>query len=309
MISVVIPVFNEAASLNELYSQLSKTLKKLKQSYEIIMVNDGSTDESQKVLEKLYQKDKSHLRVIEFARNFGKADALKAGFRLAKGDIIATLDSDLQDDPAELPKLIKKLKEGNDLVSGWKVKRQDQMLKRVSSRWFNYINRLVFQIKLNDFNCGFKVYKAEVAKGLNLYGELHRFIPVMVAAKGYRIAEVEVNHRKRKHGQSKYGLIRFLHGFFDFLTVLFITRFKLRPLHLFGYIGMGFFVFGFLGGVYLTFLKFGLNQMIGQRPLLLLSVMLMIIGVQIGVTGLVAELVATTINQDKPSYTIKKKLL
>lgn len=309
MISVVVPIFNEAPSLNQLNNELVKAFKKLDLKYEIIFVNDGSTDKTSENLENLYKKDKERVKVIEFLRNFGKADALKAGFKQAKGEIIVTIDSDLQDDPAELPKLIKKLDQGYDLVSGWKMNRQDRLIKRASSRVFNLVNKFVFKLNLNDFNCGFKAYKARVAKQLDLYGELHRFIPVMVATAGYQVAEVPVKHRPRKHGQSKYGPIRFLHGFFDFLTVLFITRFRLRPLHLFGNIGLSLFSLGFLGGVYLVYIKIFLNQLIGQRPLLLLSALLMIIGVQIGVTGLLAELVATVLNKNKPSYTIKKKMI
>ena len=309
MISIVIPVYNEALSLSQLYQELIKVLKKLRVKFEIIFVNDGSTDETQTVIENIYKKNPKQVIVIEFGNNFGKADALQAGFIEAKGEVIITLDGDLQDDPEEIPKFIDQINQGFDLVVGWKKKRYDSFFKNNSSRIFNLVTRLISKVKLHDFNCGYKAYRSKVAKSLNIYGELHRFIPVLAAAKGYKIAEVPVRHKKRQHGKSKYGAIRFLHGFFDLITVMFITRFRLRPLHLFGYLGVSFFSFGFIGGLYLTWLKLFRQEMIGQRPLLLLSVMLMIMGVQIGVMGLVGEQIATTINRKNQSgYLISKKL-
>lgn len=310
MISVVVPVYNEAPSLNQLYKELIKALKKLKQSYEIIFVNDGSTDESQLQIDKIYKNDQKHVVGIEFGNNFGKADALHAGFQQAKGDIIVTLDGDLQDDPKEINKFISKINQGYDLVSGWKKKRYDSLFKNSSSRIFNFVTKRVSGINLHDFNCGYKAYKSKLAKDLNLYGELHRFIPVLAKNSGYKVTEIPIRHRRRQYGKSKYGAARFLHGFFDLITVLFITRYKLRPLHLFGYIGLSFFALGFAGGLYLTGLKFIKHVLIGQRPLLLLSVMLMIMGVQIGVMGLVGELIATTIDKkNKPEYRMKKRLI
>jgi len=309
MISIVIPVYNEAQSISKLYDELGLVLRKLKKAYEIIWVNDGSTDETQLEIKKIYKKDPKHVICIEFGSNFGKADALHAGFQAAKGKTIITLDGDLQDDPKEMAKFLVKLNQGFDLVVGWKQKRQDSLIKNTSSRVFNSATNRFSKIKLHDFNCGYKAYRAEIAKKLNLYGELHRFIPVMVAANGHRVTEIPIRHRKRKYGKSKYGAIRFLHGFFDLITVVFITKFKLRPLHLFGYLGVSFFSLGFIGGLYLTGLKLFRNELIGQRPLLLLSVMLMIMGVQIGVMGLVGEQIATTINKkSQPGYIIKKLL-
>jgi len=309
MISIVIPVYNEAQSISKLYQELRLVLRKLKKTYEIIWVNDGSTDETQLEIEKIYKKDPEHVINIEFGSNFGKADALHAGFQAAKGNTIITLDGDLQDDPKEIAKFLVKLNQGFDLVVGWKQKRQDSLIKNTSSRIFNFITNRISKIELHDFNCGYKAYQAEMAKKLNLYGELHRFIPVMVAASGYRVTEIPVKHRKRKYGKSKYGVIRFLHGFFDLITVMFITKFRLRPLHLFGYLGVIFFSLGFTGGLYLTWLKVIKNELIGQRPLLLLSIMLMIMGVQIGVMGLVGEQIAATINKkSQPGYMIKKQL-
>lgn len=307
-ISLVIPAFNEAASLPKLYKELVLELEKLESDYEIIFVDDGSRDNTQKVLEQLFQKNKDHVKVIQFRNNFGKAAALRAGFEMATGDIIITLDADLQDDPAEIGRFIKKIDEGFDLVSGWKQNRQDSFIKNNTSKIFNFVTNLISRKKLHDFNCGFKAYRVEVAKGLNLYGELHRYIPVIAASQGYKVTETQISHRKREFGKTKYGQIRFIHGFLDLITVLFITKFRARPLHLFGYLGLGFFTLGFLIGIYLTFIKFIGHQSIGNRPLLLFSVMLMIMGVQIGVTGLVGEHITTLIHKRDPNYVIKSVL-
>ena len=307
-VSVVIPVYNEADSLSKLYKELVRELSKLGPNYEIIFVDDGSRDNTQKVLEGLFQKDKEHVKAIQFRNNFGKAAALRAGFDLATGDIIITLDADLQDDPVEIPRFIEKMDEGYDLVSGWKQNRQDSFIKNNTSKIFNFVTNLISRTKLHDFNCGFKAYRAEVAKGLNLYGELHRYIPVIVASQGYKVTEIPISHRKREFGTTKYGQLRFIHGFLDLVTVLYVTRFRARPLHLFGYLGFGFFISGFLIGLYLTFIKFVGHQPIGERPLLLFSVMLMIMGVQIGATGLVGEHITTLIHKRDPNYVIKSVL-
>lgn len=308
MISIVIPVFNEAENIKPLYDEVVSVLEAMRKDYEIIFVNDGSRDSSQQEIENLFKKDSKHIRGIQFRNNFGKAAALHAGFQLAKGEIIVTLDGDLQDDPHELSKFLAKTEEGYDLVSGWKNNRKDSFIKNNTSKVFNAATNLISKVKLHDFNCGFKVYRAEVAKGLNLYGELHRYIPVIAASQGYRVTEVSIEHRKRKFGKSKYGSLRFIHGFLDLLTVLFITRFRARPLHLFGYLGLIFLICGFLIGIYLMLIKFIGHQSIGERPLLLFSVMLMIMGVQIGVTGLVGEQLTTMIYKNEPGYVIKKIL-
>lgn len=217
------------------------------------------------------------------------------------------MDADLQDVPAELPKMITKLEEGYDVVSGWKQKRKDSFIKNKTSKLFNAATNMISRAKLHDFNCGFKLYKKEVLEDLNLYGELHRYIPVLLSAQGYRVGEVKVAHRARVHGHTKYSGSRFIHGFLDLFTVLFITRFRTRPLHLFGLAGMFCFALGFAVGLYLTYIKWFNHQSIGERPLLLFSVMLMIMGVQLGVMGLVGEHITTLLHNNKSNYQVRKK--
>jgi glycosyltransferase involved in cell wall biosynthesis len=308
MISIVIPVFNEAENIKLLYDEIISVLEAIGKDFEIIFVNDGSIDTTQVKIDSLYNNDSKHIRCIQFLTQYGKAAALHAGFQLAKGDIIFTLDGDLQDDPHEIPHFIAKIEEGYDLVSGWKQNRKDSFVKNNTSKIFNVVTNFISKVKLNDFNCGFKAYRAEVAKSLNLYGELHRYIPVLVAARGYKVTEIPVHHRKRKNGKSKYGPLRFIHGALDIVTVMFITKFLSRPLHLFGYVGASFFTVGFLSGLYLTVVKFIGHQSIGERPLLLFSVMLMIMGVQIGITGLISEQIATMSHKNELSYVIKTVL-
>jgi len=271
----------------------------MKIDFEIIFVNDGSTDNSEAIIDRLKQKSPQHIKSIRLRRNFGKATALSAGFNMAKGKVIITMDGDLQDDPKEIPHFIKKIESGFDLVSGWKQHRRDSLIKNTSSKLFNLVTRKATGINLHDFNCGFKAYRAETVHRLALYGELHRYIPALIAAQGYQVGEILVNHRKRRYGKSKYGALRFIYGFFDLLTVIFITKYRLRPLHMIGPIGLIFFLSGLAGATYLTYEKLILNQTIGNRPLLLLSVMSMIMGVQIGITGLVGEQITASIESLK----------
>jgi glycosyltransferase involved in cell wall biosynthesis len=306
-LTILIPVFNEAESLKELYGEIVNSVSKLKKTYEVIFVNDGSTDRSQVVLEKLQKSNRKTVRIIELRRNFGKAAALDAGFRVSKGKLIITMDSDLQDDPKEISVFLKKLAEGYDLVSGWKVNRKDSFIKNNTSKIFNYFANRISRVELHDYNCGYKAYTKELVDDLVLYGELYRYIPVLAASLGYKVTEVPVNHRVRKYGITKYGPIRFINGALDLITVFFLTRFRVRPLHLFGYISLVFFLVGFLISMYLSFRHFAFDESIGNRPLLLLSVMLIIIGIQIGVTGLVGEQITTLVNKDKPMYRIKKR--
>jgi len=290
MISIIIPIYNEGDNIKPLYSELVKALKKTKESFEIIFVNDGSTDNSQKVIDSC-KKYNTNVISLRLKRNFGKATALQAGFSKAKGKVIVTMDGDLQDDPMEMNKLFAKLDQGYDLVIGWKKNRQDSFAKKLSSKLFNWVVNLIFQLNLHDYNSGYKVFRTETIREVNLYGELHRFIPVFIANQGYKVTEIPVHHRPRKFGKSKYGAGRIFHGLFDLVTVLFLTKFKYRPLHLFGYLGLTLFLFGVTGGSYLTWLKLAHGQAIGQRPLLLLSVLLIVVGVQIGMIGLLGELI------------------
>ncbi len=291
MISVVIPVHNEERSLALLYDELDSALQQLGQPWEALYVDDGSTDGTYSALTRLHDAQENVV-VVRLRRNFGKAAALAAGFAQAKGDVIVTIDGDLQDDPAEIPKLLAKLDEGFDLVSGWKTKRRDPLRRRIPSKLFNTVTGWVSGVHLHDMNCGLKAYRAEVVRGLRLYGELHRFTPVLADQRGYRIAEVSVNHRPREHGRSRYGIERYLRGFFDLLTVSFIGRYRQRPLHLFGGVGLLLSVVGFGILVYLTIDKM-LGHAIGGRPLLILGVLLVVVGIQIFSLGLITELITS----------------
>ncbi|MCM8750109.1 glycosyltransferase family 2 protein [Thermomicrobiaceae bacterium CFH 74404] len=288
-LSVVVPVYDEAESLPLLYEELRETLSTLPWPAEIIFVDDGSRDGSTAVLRQLFERDQ-RVQVIELRRNFGKAAALQAGFAAARGERIVTLDADLQDVPAEIPRLLATL-EHVDLVSGWKRPRRDPLSKRLPSLWFNLVVRLLTGVPLHDFNSGLKAYRAEVLRELPLYGELHRYIPVLAYARGFRVAELPVEHRPRRFGRSKFGAGRFASGFFDLLTVLFLTQYTRRPLHLFGWFGLLSLGLGTLINAYLSALWF-LGQPIGHRPLLTLGVLLMTIGAQFFLTGLLAELIA-----------------
>ncbi len=291
-VSVVIPLFNEEDSLNELCQRITDQLNRLNVEYEIIFVDDGSTDRSfQRLLE--LKKQWSMIRILQFRRNFGKSAALCEGFRKAEGDIVVTMDADLQDDPAEIPSLIGKLEEGYDLVSGWKKKRHDPITKTLPSKLFNFATRKISGIKIHDFNCGLKAYRKDVIKAIPVYGELHRYLPVLAHWQGFVVGEIIVKHHARKFGKSKFGARRFFNGFFDLLTVLFITRYRQKPLHLFGFFGLGFSFSGILILTYLSILWFE-GHGIGNRPLLFLGVLLVIVGAQSFSLGLIGEMITST---------------
>ena len=291
MISVVVPVHNEERSVALLYDELGSALEPLEMQWETIFVDDGSTDGTFAALTRLHSST-DNVRVVRLRRNFGKAAALRAGFDQARGETVVTIDGDLQDDPAEIPRLLAKLEEGFDLVSGWKTRRRDPLTRRVLSRIFNRVTGAFSGVHLHDMNCGLKAYRAEVVHGLRLYGELHRFIPVLAHYRGFRIAELPVNHRPREHGRSRYGVERYLRGFLDLLTVSFIGRYRHRPLHLFGGLGLILGAFGTAILVYLTVLKI-LGNAIGHRPLLLLGVLLVVIGMQFFSLGLISEMITS----------------
>jgi dolichol-phosphate mannosyltransferase len=291
VISVVVPVFNEERSVALLYEELQAALDPLDEPWEALYVDDGSTDDTFGALTRLHARSEN-VRVIRLRRNFGKAAALAAGFAQASGETIVTIDGDLQDDPAEIPRLLAKLAEGFDLVSGWKTRRRDPVTRRVPSRIFNWTASRIAGVRLHDMNCGLKAYRAEVVHGLTLYGELHRFIPVLAHERGYRVGELPVNHRPREHGRSRYGLERYLRGFLDLLTVTFIGRYRQRPLHLFGGLGLGLALIGFVVLVYLTIVKLA-GHAIGERPLLTLGVLLVVVGLQFFSLGLLGELVTS----------------
>jgi dolichol-phosphate mannosyltransferase len=291
VISVVVPVYDEERSVALLYDELRSALEPLGTPWEAIFVDDGSTDGTFAALTRLHNGT-DNVRVVRLRRNFGKAAALIAGFDQARGDTVVTIDGDLQDDPSEIPRLLAKLDEGFDLVSGWKTRRRDRLSRRILSRIFNRVTSAFSGVHLHDMNCGLKAYRAEVVHGLRLYGELHRFIPVLAHYRGFRIAELPVNHRPREHGRSRYGVERYLRGFLDLLTVSFIGRYRHRPLHLFGGLGLILGAFGTAILVYLTVLK-ALGNAIGHRPLLLLGVLLLVIGMQFFSLGLISEMITS----------------
>jgi dolichol-phosphate mannosyltransferase len=284
--SVVVPVCNEEQSVEPLLAELAAALDD--EEWEVVVVDDGSTDGTFATLTRLHA-EQPNLRVVRLRRNFGKAAALTAGFEQACGDVVVTIDGDGQDDPAEIPRLLAKLDEGFDLVSGWKTRRRDPLPRRTLSRVFNAVTGRMSGLRLHDLNCGLKAYRAEVVRGVNLYGELHRFLPVLAHYEGYRVAELPVNHRPRAHGRSRYGLERYLRGSLDLLTVSFMGRYRHRPLHLFGGLGLLLGLAGTAILVYLTVLKLA-GEAIGHRPLLTLGVLLVVVGMQFFSLGLISEL-------------------
>jgi len=291
VISVVIPVHNEERSVALLLDELGSALEPLGGPWEAVFVDDGSDDGTFSALTRLHAAA-DNVRVVRLRRNFGKAAALQAGFEAAEGDVVVTIDGDLQDDPTEIPRLLAKLEEGFDLVSGWKTRRRDPWSRRIPSKIFNVVTGRMSGLRLHDLNCGLKAYRAEVLAGLRIYGELHRFIPVLAHYRGFRVAELPVNHRPREHGRSRYGMERYLRGFLDLLTVTFMGRYRHRPLHLFGGLGLVLGAAGSLVLVYMVALKLD-GQAIGHRPLLTLGVLLVVVGMQFLSLGLLSELITS----------------
>ena len=289
-ISFVIPAKNEEGSVEILFQEILSSVKNLK-TFEIIFIDDGSTDNTFKILKKLSKKDK-RVRVISLRGNFGKSTALQIGFNIARGDIIFTMDADLQDNPKEIPNFLKKLDSGYDLVSGWKRERHDpQVQKVIPSRIINFLTRFLTGVPIHDTNCGFKAYRRIVVENLNLYGELYRFIPIIAHRQNFKVGEVEVLHRQRRHGKTKYGWGRGIKGILDLLTIIFLTGFIRRPGHFFGTLGIGSFSLGFLIGIYITYLRITTGSTQARHPLLFFGMLLMIIGVQLISTGLLAEMI------------------
>jgi glycosyltransferase involved in cell wall biosynthesis len=307
-LSIVIPLYNESESIPPLIDNLTHTLHRLSGAYEIICVDDGSTDGSTDLLRKLSHQNLD-LRVVVLRRNYGQTAALAAGFHYASGSVIVTLDGDLQNDPTDIPQLVRKLKEGYDLVSGWRQHRQDNRFTRVlPSKIANWLIAQVTGVKLHDYGCALKAYRTEVLQDLNLYGDLHRFLPALAFMEGARITEIPVQHHPRRFGVSKYGLGRTLRVIMDLLTIYFMKTFLTRPMHIFGPLGVLSIVTGLGLCLYLTYAKFTFNQDIGDRPLLLLAVLLLISGLQLFSFGLLAELMMRTYHesQQRPIYRVRE---
>jgi len=305
LVSFVIPVLDEAGTVDELHRRIRAQMGELGLPYEIIFIDDGSRDGTLRRLRALAAADPA-VRVLEFRRNFGKSAALDAGFGVATGDVVFTLDADLQDDPAEIPRFLETLAQGYDLVSGWKRKRHDPVTKTLPSRFFNSVTRAASGLSLHDFNCGFKAYRVEVIREIDVYGELHRYIPMLAHGRGFRVAEIAIQHHPRTSGRSKFGIERFARGFYDLLTATLLTRYSRRPLHLMGSVGLASLSLGFFINLYLSYLWFFRSQSIGSRPLLSLGVLLMLVGVQFFSLGLIGDLVVSQVHQARPYYSIRR---
>ena len=298
-ISVVIPVYNEVESVEQLYKELIKVLSSF-DSYQIIFVDDGSSDGSVNVIKKIVEND-INTKIIQFHRNYGKSAALGEGFKNADGEYIVTMDADLQDDPKEVPNLIAKLEEGFDLVSGWKKDRKDPLSKKIPSKFFNFITRLFTGVKIHDFNCGLKIYRQSVVKTLEIYGGRHRYIPALAGYKNFKVTEIIVNHRPRLYGETKYGGTRIFHGFFDLISILFLSKYTQSPLYFFGKIGLYTLLSGVGIEIYIIYLKYALDEPFAKHmALLMLGVLIIVIGIQFFSIGLVGEMIANS-NQYKES--------
>ncbi len=308
-VSVVIPLLNEAESLPELCDWIARVCQASKLSYEVILVDDGSIDGSWNTIRAISTSNQ-HIRGIRFRRNYGKSAALNSGFAAAKGEVVITMDADLQDSPDEIPGLYQMIREGNDLVSGWKKKRHDPISKTIPTKLFNWATRRMSGIKnLHDFNCGLKAYRHEVVKGIEVYGEMHRYIPVIAKWAGFtRISEKVVEHRARKYGKTKFGWERFVNGFLDLLSINFVSRFGKKPMHLFGLLGTLSFIVGFGVAVKLAVDKFAYNiYNMTDRPLFYFGLLAMILGTQLFVAGFLGELIARN-SVDRNHYQVAEKI-
>ncbi len=309
-ISVIVPLLDEEENIEVLYRELIDQLRELGQKFEVIFVDDGSTDRTFEILSKI-QKDDSRVKVISFRKNFGQTAALSAGFDHARGDIIVTLDADLQNDPQDIPKLLEKLNEGYDLVNGWRFDRKDPFLtRRLPSIIANKIISFITRVTLHDYGCTLKAFRKEVTKNIRLYGEMHRFIPAIASGMGISICEVKVNHRARKYGKSKYGISRTIRVILDLITVKFLLSYATRPIQVFGLLGFCSGIIGFAIAIYLTIQRQFFGIPLANRPLLLLAILLIFIGLQFVTLGLIAELQARTYHeaQNKPIYVIREIL-
>ncbi|MCB0195214.1 MAG: glycosyltransferase family 2 protein [Anaerolineae bacterium] len=309
-VSIVIPLLNEEESINLLHKRLTEALSNVEKKCEIIFIDDGSTDTSFKKLKALQEQD-SRIHVIRFRRNFGQTAAFSAGFNKARGDVVITMDADLQNDPNDIPLLLEKIDEGYDVVSGWRVDRQDTFITRkLPSIIANSLISKMTGVNLHDYGCSLKAYRSDVVKNINLYGEMHRFIPALASWMGIQVAEVPVNHFARKFGKSKYGLGRIVKVFLDLLTVKFLLHYATRPIQVFGFLGLLSLIGGTVLGIYLSVLRLFFEQGLRDRPALLLAILLVVLGVQFVTMGLIGEMITRTYYeaQNKPIYAIKEVL-
>jgi glycosyltransferase involved in cell wall biosynthesis len=305
-VTVVVPLKDEEESLGELFSTISSTMAAMKKTFEVIFIDDGSTDNSFRVLKELH-KQRKEVKVVRFRRNFGKSAALSEGFRIARGEFVVTMDADLQDDPAEIPGLIEAMGDSFDLVSGWKKTRHDPISKTIPSRLFNFVTGWMTGIPIHDFNCGLKAYRNEVVKQVKVYGEMHRYIPALAHWEGYRVTEKIVQHHPRKYGHTKFGISRFFRGFLDLLTVLFTTRYIRRPLHLFGVWGFFSILLGTAIDGYLSFEWLMGRTSLSNRPLFIVGVLFIIVGIQFVSLGLLGEMITRQDRSDQ-AYSVRDVL-
>jgi len=307
-LSLVIPVYNESGNLVELYERILKVLETLNKDYEIIFINDGSQDDSLDVLKNI-QKNNERILIINFRRNFGQTAAFAAGFDHASGDMIVTMDSDLENSPEDIPKLLTRIEEGYDLVSGWRINRKDNYLLRIlPSKIANYIISFICGIKLHDYGCSLKAYRSEILQNIKLYGEMHRFIPALASTMGISAVEIPVEHVKRNKGKSNYTIFRFVKVILDLILIKFLLKYRSRPFHIFGFLGISSFSIGFIVALYLSVLKIFFEVSLSARPLLLMSVVLIIFGIQLITMGLLSELIIRNYyeSQNKTVYIVKE---
>jgi len=306
-ISVVVPAYNEEQNVLPLYAELKAVLDKLGKSYEIIYVDDGSKDNTAKNVEALHKKD-SKVRLLKFRRNFGQTAALDAGFKAAQGKIVISLDADLQDNPAEIPRFLEKLDEGNDVVCAWRINRKDSLSKHLFSRFANLLRKIALGRGVHDSGCTFRAYRTEAIKDLNLFGEMHRYLPYLLMWKGFKVGELKVAHRQRKFGKTKYGVGRLLKGFIDMFVMKFWMQYSARPAHLFGGLGALLGALGFLTGLWLVVEKFVFGTAIANRPLLLLAVLLVVLGAQLFLFGILADILVKIYYKNNTQYSIEQKI-
>lgn len=309
-LSIILPIYNEEENIKKLYEEIKEVLGNLAVSYEIIAINDGSYDKSYQVIKEIAQKD-NFFRAVSFRKNFGQTAALAAGLEFSKGEIIIPMDADLQNDPADIPRLLEKLNEGFDVVSGWRKNRQDKLLTRKIPSWLaNYLISFITGLRLHDYGCMLKAYKSEVIKDVRLYGEMHRFVPAYVFWHGAKVGELTVNHRPRIYGQTKYGLSRSFRVILDLLTVKFLTKYSTRPMHFFGYIGYGLLFLSFLSGLLAVSLRIFINLSFISTPLPLLTVFLFLVGLQFILMGLLAEILIRIYYESpsRPIYSVKERI-